>query len=293
MLKNNKKGFTLIEIIVVVVILAVLMAVAVPSLLKYLDTAQEAPALTETHAIVTAAQKRVIEKYSQTKDENTILTATDNKWIEDFVNEGGKIYGSVTVTNKEVTKLIYHASNGLYVKYENQEYKVLDKKDIDDNSVPGMFQWLTETANTKGISNQGNLVQASKDLQKEFKEKYGGEYPKLTEEQQELLNYNGLKYTGDASQLAWKPMYAQSSDGKGQIVLLADTKAADLANTQSNAYAVMLYYNGDYYLHEFQDKNKPGYTPVYIQEGNLTFDESGAPLDTKNTNNVWTKIEQK
>lgn len=35
MKKLNKKGFTLIEIIVVVVVLAVLMAVAVPSVLKY------------------------------------------------------------------------------------------------------------------------------------------------------------------------------------------------------------------------------------------------------------------
>ena len=182
MLKNNKKGFTLIEIIVVVVILAVLMAVAVPSLLKYLDTAQEAPALTETHAIVTAAQKRVIEKYSQTKDENTILTANDNKWIEDFVNEGGTIYGSVTVTNKEVTRLIYHASNGLYVKYENQEYKVLDKKDIDDNSVPGMFDWLVQISNEKGIldkytNNNTGDDNASKILQKEFQEIFGGEFP--------------------------------------------------------------------------------------------------------------------
>lgn len=290
MLKNNKKGFTLIEIIVVVVILAVLMAVAVPSLLKYLDTAQEAPALTETHAIVTAAQKRVIEKYSQTKDENTILTATDNKWIEDFVNEGGKIYGSVTVTNKEVTRLIYHASNGLYVKYENQEYKVLDKKDIDDNSVPGMFDWLTETANAKGIANSTDLKQASKDLQKEFKEKYGGEYPKLTEEQQKLLNYNGLNFKGNASQLAWKPMYAQSNDGgKGQIVLLADTRAANPSNTQSNANAVMLYYNGEYYLHQHLNF---GYTDVSILEGTLTFDETGTPID-KDPNNFWTKIEQK
>ena len=39
-MRKNKKGFTLIEIIVVVVILAVLMAVAVPSVLKYLNTAQ-------------------------------------------------------------------------------------------------------------------------------------------------------------------------------------------------------------------------------------------------------------
>lgn len=40
--KINKKGFTLIEIIAVVIILAVLMSVAVPSVLKYIDSADDA-----------------------------------------------------------------------------------------------------------------------------------------------------------------------------------------------------------------------------------------------------------
>lgn len=41
-MRQNKKGFTLVEIIVVVVILAVLMAVAVPSVLRYVDAADDA-----------------------------------------------------------------------------------------------------------------------------------------------------------------------------------------------------------------------------------------------------------
>ncbi|MDD6423262.1 MAG: prepilin-type N-terminal cleavage/methylation domain-containing protein, partial [Intestinibaculum porci] len=39
---RNKKGFTLIEIIVVIVILAVLMAVAVPSVMSYMSEGQNA-----------------------------------------------------------------------------------------------------------------------------------------------------------------------------------------------------------------------------------------------------------
>ncbi len=39
---RNKKGFTLIEIIVVIVILAVLMAVAVPSVMSYMNEGQKA-----------------------------------------------------------------------------------------------------------------------------------------------------------------------------------------------------------------------------------------------------------
>ncbi|MEG0365248.1 MAG: prepilin-type N-terminal cleavage/methylation domain-containing protein [Coprobacillus sp.] len=50
-MKKNKKGFTLIEIIVVIVILAVLMAVAVPSVLKYINEADNAKYLTVSRAI--------------------------------------------------------------------------------------------------------------------------------------------------------------------------------------------------------------------------------------------------
>ena len=50
-LKKNKKGFTLIEIIVVVVILAVLMAVAVPSVMKYLSEADNAKYMAQARTV--------------------------------------------------------------------------------------------------------------------------------------------------------------------------------------------------------------------------------------------------
>ena len=98
MLRKNKHGFTLIEIIIVVVILAVLMAVAVPTVLKYIDTAQEAPALTECYAYVTASQKRVIDKYAQNKSDNIHLNNDDKIWIDDFVDvENGEIQGNIRI----------------------------------------------------------------------------------------------------------------------------------------------------------------------------------------------------
>lgn len=39
--KGNKKGFTLVEIIVVLVILAILAVIAVPSVLGYVEQAKE------------------------------------------------------------------------------------------------------------------------------------------------------------------------------------------------------------------------------------------------------------
>ncbi|MFR7592160.1 MAG: prepilin-type N-terminal cleavage/methylation domain-containing protein [Longibaculum sp.] len=50
-MKKNKKGFTLIEIIVVIVVLAVLLAVAVPSVLKYINEADNAKFMTVSRAI--------------------------------------------------------------------------------------------------------------------------------------------------------------------------------------------------------------------------------------------------
>lgn len=40
-LKKNKKGFTLVEVIVVLVILAILMAIAIPSFMGYINKAKE------------------------------------------------------------------------------------------------------------------------------------------------------------------------------------------------------------------------------------------------------------
>ena len=56
---KNKKGFTLIEIIVVIVILAVLMAVAVPSVLSYLGAADDAKYEAQARSVLTTTQIEV------------------------------------------------------------------------------------------------------------------------------------------------------------------------------------------------------------------------------------------
>lgn len=63
MKKLNKKGFTLIEIIVVVVVLAVLMAVAVPSVLKYVNEADNAKFMAQGRSVMNMAQTEVVKAY--------------------------------------------------------------------------------------------------------------------------------------------------------------------------------------------------------------------------------------
>ena len=62
-MKNNKKGFTLVELIVVLVILAILAALLIPALTGYIDKAKEKSITAETRQVVMATQTLVDEEY--------------------------------------------------------------------------------------------------------------------------------------------------------------------------------------------------------------------------------------
>lgn len=55
-MRRNRRGFTLEEIIVVLVILAILTAIAVPTALGYVDDAKEARKLAKLRESLIAAQ---------------------------------------------------------------------------------------------------------------------------------------------------------------------------------------------------------------------------------------------
>ena len=236
-MRLNKRGFTLIEIIVVVVILAVLMAVAVPSVLKYINTADEAPALTECHAIVTASQKRVLDNYSKTREDVYSLSSDDIKWIEDFVNEGGTIQGNITVKQNEVTRLIYLSSNGLYVLYDknkNPEYSIISKEEANNDRVIQLNSLLAEyTDRTKELGAGKPYLDRNVLIAELINNK------ELLKVDDELIKNNNIQ----KKELYWKPYYLGELDDPS-LILFANIKIED---TKTDWSASLIYANGKMY----------------------------------------------
>lgn len=104
-LKNNKKGFTLIEIIVVVVILAVLMAVAVPAVMSYLGEADKAKYETQGRAVYTAVQTEFAKQYIKDRtigaDNTTVIGNAESRLAKDDVTADVTKY-TVTTNGKNV-----------------------------------------------------------------------------------------------------------------------------------------------------------------------------------------------
>ena len=62
---KNKKGFTLVELIVVLVILAILAALLIPALTGYIDKANQEKVIAETRMVVMGIQTEASSAYAQ------------------------------------------------------------------------------------------------------------------------------------------------------------------------------------------------------------------------------------
>lgn len=93
-MRKSNKGFTLIEIIVVVVILAVLLAVAVPTTLKYVNEADDARRISEAKSILTASEKYLTYEYAKKRqdgDYSGYLVQTEKDQVVSNAEGKGKL----------------------------------------------------------------------------------------------------------------------------------------------------------------------------------------------------------
>ncbi len=126
---KNKKGFTLVEIIVVLVILAILASFMIPSMTRYIDDAKDQTHYATVRSVYIAAQYYVNKQYAtsavpagtyetgdaevdaiveycdsvKANDEVTVTVANNSVSEVTYTPDGGKTYsltpnGAITVT---------------------------------------------------------------------------------------------------------------------------------------------------------------------------------------------------
>lgn len=117
---QNKKGFTLVELIVVIVIILILAAVLVPSMLKYIEKANKANCKSDAATILSQLQADYAASMASDVTGEDALAADGTFTIGDVsvapdttgtaVPGGGD--GVYTVTNDEISRFVYN--NGKY-----------------------------------------------------------------------------------------------------------------------------------------------------------------------------------
>lgn len=95
---KNKKGFTLVELIVVLVILAILAALLVPALTGYIDKANNEKIIATTRQVVMAAQTEVSEAYGKANLTGGAITIANDAAASDVAADKG-------VTGADIVKL--------------------------------------------------------------------------------------------------------------------------------------------------------------------------------------------
>ena len=124
-MKMNKKGITLVEVIVVLIIMAVLAGILVASYTGYIDKANQDAGLVEARAAYLAATTVYHELYAQnpaTVNEDAVnAKATE---ILDLAGlTGAGTVSVLTISNNQITKMTYKTTKFVYT-LENKVWTV-------------------------------------------------------------------------------------------------------------------------------------------------------------------------
>ena len=166
----KKKGFTLVELLAVIVILAVIALIATPTILGVIDKAKRSSLQDSGYGLVEAANLYYAQ-YSNSKtirfdiEDNKITTEEENK-----LNYKGNIKnGTVLINDKgEVTVCINDGKHAAYKNYKDSKVTVVDSKTctIPESSY---IVYLDDEATITEMTNQ-ELTQEIENLKKLIEE---------------------------------------------------------------------------------------------------------------------------
>ena len=136
---KNKKGFTLVELIVVLVILAILAALLVPALTGYIDKANKQKVTAECRMVVMAAQTEASEQYG--KLDSTVTEANKASTIATAMKTNVADIKKLSETNGSFEIKVDGAGKVRSVEYYNNGFKCTYTSDdssyvVDPATVP-------------------------------------------------------------------------------------------------------------------------------------------------------------
>ena len=138
--KNGIKGFTLVELIVVLVILTVLAAVIIPLMVGFSTDAKEKKYVEEAKSAMAAAETMLSDAYTNNllyipkrmRDQALTTSGLDSSTeltiftVKSFIEADGT---ANTISSYTIAEALYKAKDGTYVYYDGSDWRIIEASD--------------------------------------------------------------------------------------------------------------------------------------------------------------------